>query len=635
MRFRSICAALLAALTGIGVTGLSPVHAATAPKGETTYAAVQSLKPLPQLPLGTSLNDYLAVARTYTDDGHISVSSTSDGASKKAPSANAFPNQLGTPAPNTPEQEQELAEAAGARYEVPLSDDAEISSAKTSRPIDVARPAVPSNETSPETQSLLASNDFPAWSFAECKADPRGHNLGHGIIYSHFKFCQWYSYGFAVFVNNGYIGSLTFTTITVGVSNVSSRDLLLNVTLDDVVIYGTAFTLTSYLTVQMGTAGWPNANSCGISGAANPFAQTVLQWMGNDWLAYAVAGPKGLGSGLDDVSTCVAQLYGAANSTAGPVGWNLISGEFGMRFDSASYTKNGELSEGGAIFNRTIPVLLYSRDEPSIRPVTDHIRQVYDGFTTHPGPSGAQFPGDGAVPGSAPLTRLFPNYDSVAYDLNRARKDQECASLTGFVGEDCDEFPFASTYQGGASGQPFSVRYLDATGNQKAGNALNQFYVNQRILHTDKFFVDAVGSPSYVNRSSGKCIAPAGGSSANGTAVIQTSCNHSRVQDWLPMRNADGTIQLVNRQNGKCLEVYNSSTDNNAPVVQWDCNGNNNQRWSEADRTLPGDISWLNRNSMMCLATTDNSTAEGAPLAQRGCDQADIQRWNYYAPIVT
>ncbi|WP_254609182.1 NucA/NucB deoxyribonuclease domain-containing protein [Burkholderia lata] len=59
---------------------------------------------------------------------------------------------------------------------------------------------------------------------------------------------------------------------------------------------------------------------------------------------------------------------------------------------------------------------------------------------------------------------------------------------------DCDEYPLASTEQGASSDPEVSVKRIDASDNRRAGAFLGNFYLNQRVLDQEAFYVD-VGSP--------------------------------------------------------------------------------------------------------------------------------------------
>lgn len=116
----------------------------------------------------------------------------------------------------------------------------------------------------------------------------------------------------------------------------------------------------------------------------------------------------------------------------------------------------------------------------------------------------AQQSGLPGAPGGAPLTRTT---DAGRQDDNRARACPQ--NLPRPAGKSCDEYPFASTRQGAASGgQPrvfegcglptveesgtagFSRCMVDAKHNESAGNYLAAFYARYRIIDGDDFFVE-------------------------------------------------------------------------------------------------------------------------------------------------
>ncbi|WP_236860916.1 NucA/NucB deoxyribonuclease domain-containing protein [Burkholderia sp. MSMB617WGS] len=96
---------------------------------------------------------------------------------------------------------------------------------------------------------------------------------------------------------------------------------------------------------------------------------------------------------------------------------------------------------------------------------------------------------------------------------NRSNSKQQCVvkygSVTGqctFTGDpeetptdcDCDEYPFAAT-QEGARDNEVSVKRIDASDNRRAGAYLGNFYLNQRVLDSEEFYVD-VGSQAASKR---------------------------------------------------------------------------------------------------------------------------------------
>jgi Deoxyribonuclease NucA/NucB len=58
------------------------------------------------------------------------------------------------------------------------------------------------------------------------------------------------------------------------------------------------------------------------------------------------------------------------------------------------------------------------------------------------------------------------------------------------TGKSCDEYPFATTYEGAAKGDNrYSVRYVVAAQNSLAGSRLGSFYGADRVLDNDFFWV--------------------------------------------------------------------------------------------------------------------------------------------------
>ncbi|MGN9795976.1 DNRLRE domain-containing protein [Streptomyces sp. OZ13] len=183
-----------------------------------------------------------------------------------------------------------------------------------------------------------------------------------------------------------------------------------------------------------------------------------------------------------------------------------------IRFDSAAYNVR---AKAGSVFPDATPALRYDRSDTSdagapvepyigVAAVADHIGDALDDpGSTYPTKSDKKLPGGSAV---NPLHRLVPGFgpsEQARYDANRSVVSSTCnnAAVPGkpTAGEqrDCDEFPFASSYQGAAryqyEGEPyrddFSVRYIDSNENQEAGRRLGAWYDNDRILSHDPFII--------------------------------------------------------------------------------------------------------------------------------------------------
>ncbi|WP_437061163.1 DNRLRE domain-containing protein [Streptomyces sp. enrichment culture] len=183
-----------------------------------------------------------------------------------------------------------------------------------------------------------------------------------------------------------------------------------------------------------------------------------------------------------------------------------------VRFDSAAYNQRAQL---GSVFPDATPALRYDRSDKSVpntagepylgvAAAADHIGDALDDpSSTYPTKTDKNIPGGDPLD---PLHRLVPGYgvtERDRYDANRALVSSTCNS-SGMPGRpaegeslDCDEFPFASSYEGASRHQyegdqyrnDFSVRYIDPTENQEAGRRLGAWYDNDRILSHDPYII--------------------------------------------------------------------------------------------------------------------------------------------------
>jgi hypothetical protein len=93
--------------------------------------------------------------------------------------------------------------------------------------------------------------------------------------------------------------------------------------------------------------------------------------------------------------------------------------------------------------------------------------------------------------------------DEILNNDQRTKSVKTCHLEYGPTPEqkDCDEYPFASTYEGslaqplGPDNYNFSVRYIDRSDNRRVGSWLGKWYVKDRILQGDKFKVNLFDGP--------------------------------------------------------------------------------------------------------------------------------------------
>jgi len=171
-----------------------------------------------------------------------------------------------------------------------------------------------------------------------------------------------------------------------------------------------------------------------------------------------------------------------------------------VRADSADYMyvfpnfypKEGSVFLGtkdnrNAELERVVPTLYYEMTNPYYSVMKEAFQHHYDALMA----PGSIIPG---IRPRAPLTRLYRYYDMEQYRKNIDAKDQACSQLTR-PGDDyqCDEFPFATTYEGAAQGAgKFSVRYIPTTANNTHGRLLGAWYAYERILHKDAFYINFI-----------------------------------------------------------------------------------------------------------------------------------------------
>jgi hypothetical protein len=182
-----------------------------------------------------------------------------------------------------------------------------------------------------------------------------------------------------------------------------------------------------------------------------------------------------------------------------------------LRCDSATYFNLGKAKYPKAcVFSEVTPHLTYTLGSTH-HAVAEHLDAAHNRpNTTYPllAPPGVPWPRDKSIPGKyqpqnpdAPglhrITRALHPTESKA---NKDHKDGACFKTgperdhyldTGLPtrppsGEQCDEYPFASTLEGAGNPRPdFSVKSVPATDNRVAGGILRKYYVDDRILAWD------------------------------------------------------------------------------------------------------------------------------------------------------
>ncbi|MFH8378880.1 hypothetical protein ACH4A7_35765 [Streptomyces cyaneofuscatus] len=206
---------------------------------------------------------------------------------------------------------------------------------------------------------------------------------------------------------------------------------------------------------------------------------------------------QGHGGGAADVVAAVYQPVITASAVPGWIGAPSIGKPFFLapRWDAAKYLNNATgggtpKNRGGASFAYLATLEYSTKASAPERGAAAHIKKA---FTT---PKATKPPnGDKKVAGQSakePLHRLY--LDTARRKENRSKAVAACRRYFGpdytKGGKDCDEYPFATTYEGAAQAEndPFaeklnySVMPVNARQNQDAGILLGQFMTKNRII---------------------------------------------------------------------------------------------------------------------------------------------------------
>ncbi|HKT02129.1 MAG TPA: RICIN domain-containing protein [Rugosimonospora sp.] len=128
------------------------------------------------------------------------------------------------------------------------------------------------------------------------------------------------------------------------------------------------------------------------------------------------------------------------------------------------------------------------------------------------------------------------------------------------------------------------------------------------------------------NAGNGQCIdVKTEDGTGNGARVQEWNCNGGDEQLWVRASSADGTVNLVNKWTGKCLQPIGGSPVIGATMEVWDCNGSRAQQWTF---TGSGPRMIHNLNSGLCLRVPTTDRINGRWLDQQPCDPGNtLETW--------
>ncbi|GAA3913800.1 NucA/NucB deoxyribonuclease domain-containing protein [Actinoplanes auranticolor] len=344
-------------------------------------------------------------------------------------------------------------------------------------------------KVAPTAPRLAPPPDAPT--VDECLAEPDAHvtpgDTG-GWYKNRLGWCAWGDF-FAIGRDAGtgeIIATVSFQFVVIGYGNNGARQFDYIVQLDHIVTDGRLPWETTFLETEF--------EECKDPQPSNVCTRYTRQASPPDWRLtnnYAVTfmSAETAGGGYQ-IEGHVSVLTLSFSTPANPE-WqwqdNVSVAATPERYDSAAYSGRAR----GAVFP-TAPLVFHvdgndPQQDESARHIWDAIHRPYLTFPSWPAKS---------VP-----SRLTRMYNAADDDANREKSRAQCRIFYGTYDgnlQNCDEYPFASTYEGSVTGprsngnlERYSVRVIDAKDNQYVGQARLQiaFYHTWRILDKEKFDV--------------------------------------------------------------------------------------------------------------------------------------------------
>ncbi|MFJ8197150.1 NucA/NucB deoxyribonuclease domain-containing protein [Streptomyces sp. NPDC096152] len=355
--------------------------------------------------------------------------------------------------------------------------------------------------------SATAPEPARTMTFDECKK-----GLGSDksfFVKSRFAVCDGASFLQTWVRNNQPVGESMFNVRVVGTIAKNSRTIDFRYYFTDFATTGTTGAATMPITTKGNIPqSWP-AGAKYTRGGQMPGTKTFTQLKAQRTFHETVTAKPGQGSRSLDVLFAV---YEPAISYAPPPGWTMTGGQGGKlfmlapRWESASYLANSTgggnpHKKGAATFSYVTALALSAKQGAEEQAEAAHIRQAFlVPQDTKPYMSAKKVPGQTA---KDPLHRTV---SSARIDKNRAAAVKQCKRYWGpnyaSGGKECDEYPFASTYEGAAEAEydpevrkfNFSVKPIPKDDNQAGGLLLKSFYAKNRIIDglDDGFIVKIV-----------------------------------------------------------------------------------------------------------------------------------------------
>ncbi|WP_435271897.1 NucA/NucB deoxyribonuclease domain-containing protein [Streptomyces parvulus] len=344
---------------------------------------------------------------------------------------------------------------------------------------------------------------------AECKA----HTASDASMWiaSRFAMCEsrWFA---ANWHQNGkVVGFSQMTVSAIATVSANSRDIKFDYYFSDFYAAGINAIDATLVGTSVNHPTVPDGVTLG-QGGLNPTPTTVAQLKANPHFMISTNAAPGQGLAPDDGIWAVWNMQFVPEWPPGWVETNPLAewkfSSFGLRWDNSPYLPNYKptdvLHTGGAALSYDVSPLRYSTASTAPeRAVASHIKTAFtQPQNTLPANPSKHVAGQSA---SDPLHRLQKSINQTnlnRYNANRREAVKVCTAADpnyASKGLECDEYPFASTYEGSAQSiyepskpkKNFSALAINGTENTAGGTQLATYYANNRIIDgpNDEFYV--------------------------------------------------------------------------------------------------------------------------------------------------
>ncbi len=138
--------------------------------------------------------------------------------------------------------------------------------------------------------------------------------------------------------------------------------------------------------------------------------------------------------------------------------------------------------------------------------------------------------------------------------------------------------------------------------------------------------------PMLRNLGGGKCLAVAGGSSANNAVLVQYNCDGDPTRRWNVTAAVGQTGVIKDGGTGKCATPGGQGLNTlNWHLDQFTCDGNVYRTWYVSGITVDGIYSqYANLGSGFCMGINGDSKDNNAIIVQQTCTGDPFQFWQRF-----